>query len=233
VDDDTCPYEVSVNETIRVWTPWHARAVVLSMALVAGVCTSFFAPGWIHGTVRAVLTYDIAALAVLIGYFVFAFRDDQNRTRLRAAQNDPGRNIVLSITILSAAAGLAGAISILGKGPNLRTPSELGFAIAVAIASAIIGWCLTHATYALRYAHLFYRDDGTPCDGLTFPKTPEPDDYDFLYFSFVIGMTFQVSDVQVNDPGIRRMVLAHGIVSFAYNTAILALGVNLISNLLH
>jgi len=203
------------------------------MALIAGVCTSTFAPGWIHGTVRAVLTYDVAALAVLIGYFIFAFRDDQNRTRLRAAQNDPGRNVVLSVTILSAAAGLAGAISILGKGPNVRTPSELGFAIAVGIAGAIIGWCLTHSTYALRYAHLFYRDDGTPCDGLTFPRTPEPDDYDFLYFSFVIGMTFQVSDVQVNDPGIRRMVLAHGIVSFAYNTAILALGVNLISNLLH
>ena len=222
-----------MTETIRVWTPWQARGVIVAMALVAGVCTNAFAPGWIHGTVRAVLTYDVAALAVLIGYFLFGFRDDQNRTRLRAAQNDPGRNIVLIITILSAAAGLAGAISILGKGPNLRTPAELGFAIGVAIASAIIGWCLMHATYALRYAHLFYRDDGTPCDGLTFPRTPEPDDYDFLYFSFVIGMTFQVSDVQVNDAGIRRMVLAHGIVSFAYNTAILALGINLISNLLH
>ncbi|HEY1727614.1 MAG TPA: DUF1345 domain-containing protein [Candidatus Baltobacteraceae bacterium] len=222
-----------MNETIRIWTPWHARGVVLAMALIAGVCTSTFAPGWIHGAVRAVLTYDIAALAILIGYFIFAFRDDQNRTRLRAAQNDPGRNIVLSITVLSAAAGLAGAISILGKGPSVRTAAELGFAIGVAIGGAVIGWSLTHATYALRYAHLFYRDDGTPCDGLTFPETPEPDDYDFLYFSFVIGMTFQVSDVQVNDPGIRRMVLAHGIVSFAYNTAILALGINLISNLLH
>jgi uncharacterized membrane protein len=60
-----------------------------------------------------------------------------------------------------------------------------------------------------------------------------PDDWDFLYFSFVIGMTFQVSDVQVNDPAIRRLVLAHGLASFVYNTAILALGINLISNLLH
>ncbi len=233
MDDDAGTDKVSVNDAIRVWTPWQGRAVVLSMALVAGVCTSSLAPGWIHGTVRAVLTYDVAALAVLIGYFLFAFRDDQNRTRLRAAQNDPGRNVVLMVAILSAAAGLAGAISILGKGPNVRTPAELGFAIAVAIASAIIGWFLTHTTYALRYAHLFYRDDGTPCDGLAFPQTPEPDDYDFLYFSFVIGMTCQVSDVQVNDAGIRRMVLAHGILAFGYNTAILALGINLISNLLH
>lgn len=203
------------------------------MAVVAEVCTSSFAPSWIHGTVRVVLVYDVTALTVLLGYFLVAFRDDQNRTRLRAAQNDPGRNIMLCVTVVSVAAGLAGAISILGKGTNLRTPAEIGFAVTVAIAGAVIGWCLTHATYALRYAHLFYRDDGTPCDGLTFPKTPEPDDYDFLYFAFVIGMTFQVSDVQVNDSGIRRMVLAHGLVSFWYNVAILALGINLISNLLH
>lgn len=222
-----------MNDDIRVWTPGQGRALVLAIGLVAEVCTSIFAPSWIHGTVRVVLLYDVTALAVLIGYFVVAFRDDQTRTRLRAAQNDPGRNLMLCITVISVAAGLAGAISILGKGPNVRTPAEMGFAIAVAIASAIIGWALTHATYALRYAHLYYRDDGTPCDGLTFPKTPEPDDYDFLYFAFVIGMTFQVSDVQVNDSGIRRLVLLHGIVSFGYNTAILALGINLISNLLH
>ena len=222
-----------MNETVRVWSPWRSRSVVMTLALVVAVCTSFFAPEWIHGTVRAVLTYDVAALAVLIGYFVFGFRDDHKRTRLRAQQNDPGRNIVLCVTVLSVAAGLAGAISILGKGPNVRTPAEMGFAVAVAIASAVIGWFLTHATYALRYAHLFYRDDGTPCDGLNFPQTPYPDDYDFLYFSYVIGMTFQVSDVQVNDAGIRKMVLLHGIVSFGYNTAILALGINLISNLLH
>lgn len=222
-----------MNETVRVWTPWQARGVVMTIAFIAGVCTSLFAPAWIHGTVRVVLTYDVAALAVLIGYFVFGFRDDHHRTRARATQNDPGRNIVLVITVLSVAAGLAGAISILGKGPNVRPPAEIGFAIAVAIASAIIGWFLTHATYALRYAHLYYRDDGTPGDGLIFPQTPNPDDYDFLYFAYVIGMTFQVSDVQVTDDGIRKMVLLHGIVSFGYNTAILALGVNLISNLLH
>ena len=233
MDDDARPDKIPLNEAIRVWSPWQGRAVVLVAALAACACTSLFAPSWIHGPVRAVLEYDAAALAVLVGYFAVAFRADRERTRLRAAQVDPGRNVMLFIVVVSVAAGLAGAISILGKGPNVRAPSEVAFAIAVAIASAIIGWFLTHATYALRYAHLFYRDDGTPADGLTFPKTPEPDDYDFLYFAFVIGMTFQVSDVQVNDPGIRRLVLAHGIVSFAYNTAILALGINLISNLLH
>ena len=69
--------------------------------------------------------------------------------------------------------------------------------------------------------------------GLLFPGTDKPDDYDFAYFSFVVGMTFQVSDVQVVDKDVRRLVLLHGLVSFAYNTAILALVVNLASGLLY
>jgi uncharacterized membrane protein len=68
---------------------------------------------------------------------------------------------------------------------------------------------------------------------LTFPGTTDPDDYDFAYFAFVVGMTFQVSDVQITDPGVRSVVLLHGILSFGYNTAILALVVNLASNLLN
>ena len=128
---------------------------------------------------------------------------------------------------------MAGAIVILGKGEDVHNEFERQIAISLAIGAAVAGWFLIHSTYALRYAHLFYGDvnDPTPCDGLTFPATPEPDDYDFLYFSFVIGMTFQVSDVVINDAGIRRYVLNHAIISFGYNTAILALGVNLISSI--
>jgi uncharacterized membrane protein len=218
---------------VRIWTPGQRRVAILSTAVGIAACVHILAPAWIHGAVRAVLDYDAGGLTILIGYFVAAFRDDETRTRQRAALQDPGRNFMLITIVLTVTAGLAGAISILGKGPGTRTPSEMGFAIAVAISSAVIGWFLTHTTYALRYAHLYYRDDGSPGDGLNFPNTSEPDDYDFLYFSFVIGMTFQVSDVQVTDPNIRRMVLLHGIVSFGYNTAILALGINLISNLLH
>ena len=215
---------------IRVRSPWTNRAIIFSLAILAAACTAFFAPAWLRGTVRAVADYDAAAIVLLLGILVFVLTDDEIRTRTRSAMNDPGRNLVLFVTIVSVAAGMAGAIVILGKGPDVHTPLERGVAVGLAITAATVGWLVTHATYGLRYAHLFYRGAG---DGLTFPKTPEPDDYDFLYFAFVIGMTFQVSDVQVNDQSIRRLVLMHGLVSFAYNTAILALGVNLISNLLH
>lgn len=221
------------GDPIHIRSPWANRAIVYSIAVGGAFVAGLALPPWIRGAVRGVAEYDVGALVLLIGYFAFAFHGDERRTRARAAVNDPGRNIALSITILSVVAGLSGAIAILGAAPHVSTPLEHGTAILLAIAAAIIGWFVTHCTYALRYAHLYYRDDGTPGDGLVFPLTPEPDDYDFLYFSFVIGMTCQVSDVPVTDPGIRRLVLLHGIISFGYNTAILALGINLISNLLH
>ena len=87
---------------------------------------------------------------------------------------------------------------------------------------------------SLRYARLFYYDDdGEGIGGLEFPKTPYPDDFDFAYFSFIIGMTFQVSDVMVTDTAFRRHVLYHSIISFVFNTAIIALGVNIVSGLIH
>jgi uncharacterized membrane protein len=109
-------------------------------------------------------------------------------------------------------------------------------ALTFGVLAVCLGWFLIHTMFVFRYAHLYYYDsdqDGTAQRGLTFPGTTEPDDYDFAYFSFVIGMTFQVSDVQITDPGVRTLVLFHALLSFGYNTAILALGVNLASSLLN
>ena len=223
----------AVQKAVRVRPIWASRAIVYSLSAVSAVLVALLAPHWVRGSVRVVAEFDAAALTLLIGFFIFAFHDDHARTRARAGQYDPGRNAVLLITLLSVAAGLCGAIAILGKGPDVHTNTERYAAVALAIAAAVIGWCVTHASYALRYAHLYYRNDGSPGDGLIFPQTPNPTDYDFLYFAFVIGMTFQVSDVQVTDAGIRKLVLMHGLVSFSYNVAIFALGVNLLSSLIH
>jgi uncharacterized membrane protein len=103
------------------------------------------------------------------------------------------------------------------------------------VVAVMLGWFLIHSTFIFRYAHLYYYDsdnDGSAQGGLDFPGTTEPDDYDFAYYSFVIGMTFQVSDVSITDPGVRSLTLFHALISFGYNTAILALGVNLVSGLL-
>jgi uncharacterized membrane protein len=173
--------------------------------------------------------------SILIFDWTYALRNDAMHTQMRAAQSDPGRNIVMFIVLASVAAGLASAILILGKGSAVP-PSDRNLALAFGVAAVILGWFLIHSNFIFRYAHLYYHDsnrdgDAQPC--LKFPGTTEPDDYDFAYFSFVIGMTFQASDVQITHPGVRSLALFHAVLSFGYNTTILALGVNLASSILN
>lgn len=104
----------------------------------------------------------------------------------------------------------------------------------LAIASVAVSWWLVHTVFTLRYAHLFYstqKDKSDTIGGLEFPKEPEPDYMDFVYFAFVIGMTFQVSDVEISSRTIRRLAWLHGILSFVFNTVIVALSINVISGL--
>jgi uncharacterized membrane protein len=98
----------------------------------------------------------------------------------------------------------------------------------------LLSWLFTHTLFAVHYAHAFYTDQAADCPpGLMFPgKQEDPDYWDFLYFSFVIGMTSQTSDVQVSSRPWRRLALAHGLLSFLFNAVVLALCINLLAGLL-
>jgi uncharacterized membrane protein len=111
-------------------------------------------------------------------------------------------------------------------------PGAESLMVLLSLVAVISAWLLTHTSFTLRYAHLYYRDDDEGEGGLAFPGDRRPDDFDFAYFAFTIGMCFQVSDVTVSSPQIRRAVLAHALLSFAYNTVILALALNLLFGLL-
>lgn len=211
------------------------RLLGFSGAALAAILVLIFAPAWLRGTVRAVAAYDAAALVLLLFDWTYALRNDVKHTQRRAAQSDPGRNLVMIVVLASVAAGLASAVVVLGQSmaapPVNRTPS-----LALGIAAVALGWFLIHSNFIFRYAQLYYHDatregDAQPC--LLFPGTTEPDDYDFAYFSFVVGMTFQVSDVQISHPRMRSLTLFHAVLSFGYNTAILALGINLASSILN
>ena len=109
--------------------------------------------------------------------------------------------------------------------------------IVLSVAAVVLSWTLVHIVFALRYAHVYYhdahkvkRDDIK--GGLIFPDGNSPDYLDFTYFSFVIGMTCQVSDVQIAAKGMRWLALVHGVISFVFNTAIIAVFVNIVAGLL-
>jgi len=143
------------------------------------------------------------------------------RIRARAAVEDEGQFAILVLTVVAALASLGAIFSELGTGTG-RRPAH----IVVAALTILLSWAFIHTIFALHYAHEFYDEDIG--GGLAFPGgETEPDYWDFVYFSFVIGMTSQVSDVGVTHKEIRRTVAAHGVVSFIFNAALLALTVNI------
>jgi uncharacterized membrane protein len=109
--------------------------------------------------------------------------------------------------------------------------------LLLTLLTVISSWMLVHTVFGLRYAHAFYGDSDQPgvhqhAGGLIFPGDRPPDYFDFAYFSFVVGMTCQVSDVQITSRRMRRLTLVHSVLSFGFNTIILALLINTVSGLL-
>ncbi|MBC5800950.1 MAG: DUF1345 domain-containing protein [Candidatus Eremiobacteraeota bacterium] len=204
-------------------------------AAAAFVLAWFLIPNTWHATIRFVTAFDVAGALLLVLMVTLGMHADAALTRRRAALDDPGRNVIMLIVILCGVVGFAAAITVLGT----ELPKVHGVArytdVIIGIAAVVIGWALIHTNFLFRYAYLYYYDedgDGNP-SGIDFPGNAAPNDFDFAYFSFVIGMTFQVSDVQITETRIRRQALVHSLISFAYSAGIIALGVNIASGLLH
>jgi uncharacterized membrane protein len=182
--------------------------------------------GW---AVHIVSAWDGAGLCLLALAWWRIYRDDAVQTRRHAAKEDPGRTIVWAIVLLASTVSLFAAGFVMRKAHAIA-PSEAAFSIllALCLTAVVSAWGLTHTAYTLRYAHLYYRDDEEGEGGLEFPGKLDPDSLDFAYFAFTLGMCFQTSDVAVTSRHIRRAVLAHTLLSFLYNTVVLALAFNLV-----
>ena len=193
------------------------------IALLIGIVAFFVLPGSMRLVTRLLIGWDVFIALYLILVYGMMLRSSQRHIRRNAALQDDGSFIILMVAAIGAFASIAAIVFELGEGH--RTTWELTLAIAT-IASS---WAAVHTTFSLHYAHQFYR--GPKAGGLSFPANDddkeEPDYWDFVYFSFVIGMTAQVSDVGITDKGIRRTATAHGAISFIFNTALVALMVNI------
>ena len=149
-----------------------------------------------------------------------------------------GVDIGLFFTLIAASASL---VAIAGEVPLIRNAGEFEkiARIALIVATIVLSWAFIHAIFALHYAHDYYSGASggaagarSTKQGLAFPGDTPPTYMDFVYFSFTIGMTFQVSDVQITDPAMRKLALTHGIISFFYATGILALTINMVAGLI-
>ena len=206
------------------WVPRATRARI-ALAVGAGLLTSF-ALDDVAPVVRVIASWNVFAVLWLAFVWAILWIADAEETRRRAASDDPGRAAVWLVVVLSSTLSLfAAAVGM--RHARAFAPGRAALEVVLSLGAVVSAWCLTHTAWTLRYAHLYYRDDEEGVGGLHFPGDRPPDEVDFAYFAFTIGMTFQVSDVTVSSPQIRRAVLLHGAQSFAFNTTILALTLNL------
>ena len=191
-------------------------------ALAAGVIAFFLLPGTLRLPTRLVVGWDVFAALYLVLAYIMMLRCDTGHIRRSAVLEDDGRFLLLLLTALGAFASLAAIVFELGASKGSTS------GLILATVTIALSWTTVHTAFSLHYAHDFYR--GSTPGGLQFPSGDahvEADYWDFVYFSFVIGMTAQVSDVGITDRVIRRTATVHGIISFVFNTALLALMVNI------
>jgi uncharacterized membrane protein len=194
---------------------------------------------------RERLTFPTSAIAVWDSYAAFAIlmawlaiaTTPQTRLREHAQAQDLSRLFIFGLVVAASCVALF-AVAVLIRDHHSEMQGGITVPLCLALGTVALSWLLLHTVYSLHYAHVYYGDTDprdqkyAAAEGLEFPGDEPPDYLDFAYFSFVVGMTCQVSDVQVTSKRMRRLTLLHGVLSFAYNTFILALLINTVSGLL-
>jgi uncharacterized membrane protein len=207
----------------------------LAISSALGIILYLFLPAAIGESTRLLAAFDLAATGFLAAIWIMMTRATTPDMRRRAQFEEEGRYVVLGLSAAVASAILL-SIAFALHGIRDLAPGVAGPRVALAVVTILLAWFFMNTMFALHYAHVFYGDADGPADaearGLAFPGRADPDYWDFLYFSFTIGMTFQVSDVQIESHRLRRTGLAHGVLAFFFNVVVLALTINIVAGLI-
>lgn len=178
----------------------------------------------LHLATALLLGFSVASV-LFLGALAYLFSKSSPETmRVRARALDTGRWVVLWSAVIVA------VVVLVALGVELQLAKHGGvLELILGVASVVLSWLFLNSMFAIHYAHGYYGDLGKEHAGLEFPDTPEPDYWDFEYFAVVIGMTFQVSDVQITSRYLRRVVLLHSVIAFFFNVFIIAVTVNIVA----
>lgn len=206
----------------------HHRALI-SVGIAAVVC---LVPGSWQWPTRAVVTWIAFSSSMLAMTWYVLVSADPSEVAKTARLQDSSRTAVFAFVIVAAVASIFAVAAELGTAKNLEGTAKTSHAV-FSILTVLTSWALVHTVFTLRYAHIFYgsEEGDEASEGLNFPDQEKPDYLDFAYFSFVIGMCAQVSDVTVSSRRLRRLVLVHSVISFGFNAVILGLSINMVSSL--
>lgn len=209
--------------------------IIISLAIATIVW--FALRGRVQASTQCIATWDSFSLCTLALAWLTILTTPPEKLRARAQMQDSSHIVIFIFVLLAACAGLFAVGFLFFNKAVVVERSHFFIHLCMSLVAVICSWMLVHTVFGLRYAHTYYGDPDGPAGpkshagGLEFPGGREPDYMDFAYFSFTIGMTFQVSDVVITSREFRTLVLAHGILSFGFNTVILALTLNTVSAL--
>ncbi|MGY2733962.1 DUF1345 domain-containing protein [Sphingomonas sp. UYP23] len=211
---------MSLNLGKKVAPP---RFILFTVLFVVGLFVAIPPLGWGRGAMAA---FDAAAAVFLIAVSTLLGHGEADRMRKTAQDNDANRAGLLVLT------GVTMLVILTSVAKELQGKTSIAATVLV-IATLVLAWLFSNTVYALHYAHLFYSDcddDGQDSGGLDFPKCAEPDYWDFLYFSFTLGMTFQTSDVEISSRRMRRVSLGQCLAAFVFNIGVLAFTINVLGS---
>jgi uncharacterized membrane protein len=200
------------------------------IGLAAASAVFFSLRGHVRASIDMIVAWDTFAFFVLVLAWVVILKTPQTRLRGHAKAQDVSQLLISVCVVVGASVALFAVGFLLG--PHKTGPQpHLTVHLMLTLGTVIFSWMLVHTVFGLRYAHVFYGDSDDPVEarhagGLTFPDKRLPNYFDFAYYAFVIGMTCQVSDVQITSRKMRRLTLLHSVLSFGFNTVILALTVS-------
>ena len=221
-----------------VLRPFASRPRLTSGILVGLVLfwASSLGPVGLERSTRAVLSWDVACLWFVLLTLQHMRGRNEDHIKAHVAAQDEGKGLILGLVLIAAAASLAAVAVELSLAKDAHGFLK-GFRVGVALATVMVSWFTTQLVFALHYAHEYYAPDITTPDetdvigGLNFPEDPVPDYWDFLHFAVVIGAAAQTADVTFTKKRLRRIGTVHGLIAFTFNTAVLALTINLLSGL--
>jgi uncharacterized membrane protein len=196
-----------------------AAAVAAVVGVVSGLLTSWQA--------TVLLAWEAAALTYVVWVWASIGRLDADHTRRLAVREDSSRTAAEFMLLGASVLSLVGVIVGLVKGSGMHGGSR-EFLVTLGVLSIMSAWAVVHTVFTLRYAHLYY--GGTP-GGIDFNEDDPPRYLDFAYLSFTIGMTFQVSDTNLQSKDIRATALRHGLLSYVFGAVIIATAINVLAGL--
>lgn len=207
----------------------HPAAIRLLTALIIGILACNIALLLGIGKLSFLVGWDVAVITFIVWIWAVIWPMDHKRTAEHAQREDPSRAGAEIILLSAGVASLVAIGFVLFQVHATQIQSHQLWLTAIAIVSVVAAWVLIHTVYTLRYATVFYSKgiDGT----IEFIHDKQPTYSDFAYFSFIIGMTYQVSDTTVSGTGFRKTVLRHSLLSYLFGTVIIATTISLIVNL--